>query len=216
MIHALIFDMDGTLVDSEMLHYEAWRETLHLSGVKSFSFEDFAQYIGVSNEKLAEDYIRDHHLLTNVNELILNKQQLYLKRIPEIEALPGVFELLSRYTGRYSLAIASSSDTVELHAILETLQLASHFDHVVGGNDVTHKKPNPEIYLHTSGLLGIEPCNCVVFEDSEPGIAAAKAAGMIGIAIPNNNLPDSDYSLADKVISRIDLADDPMLAELFS
>ncbi len=216
MIRALIFDMDGTLVDSEILHYEAWKETLQIFGVESFSFEDFAAYIGVSNEKLAEDQISTHALSTNVSELLEHKQQLYLQQIPKIEILPGVREILSRYQHRYSLAIASSSDTIELYAILDTLNLAHYFDHVVGGNDVINKKPDPEIYLHTSELLRVSPRECVVFEDSEPGILAAKAAGMIGIAIPNNKLTGSDYSKADKVISRIDRADDSLLSEITS
>ncbi|WP_136808103.1 HAD family hydrolase [Desulfosediminicola flagellatus] len=214
MIRALIFDMDGTLVDSEILHYEAWKETLHFYGVESFSFEDFAAYIGVSNEKLAEDHINKHALSTNVSELLKIKQRLYLQRIPRIEILPGVREILSRYHNQYFLAIASSSDTIELQAILDTLHLAHYFDHVVGGNDVIRKKPDPEIYLHTSELLGVAPRECVVFEDSEPGILAAKAAGMIGIAIPNNKLTGSDYTKADTIISRIDLADDTLLSEI--
>lgn len=214
MIRALIFDMDGTLVDSEMLHYEAWKETLHIFGVESFSFQDFGQYIGVSNEKLAEDYIRSHSLSTDVEELLIHKQQMYLERIPEIAILPGVRKILSRYTDQYALAIASSSDTVELQAILDTLQLAPYFSHVTGGSDVSNTKPHPEIYLHSAALLGVMPDECIVFEDSEAGVAAAKAAGMIAIAIPNHHLKATDYSLADTIIPRIDMADDSLINKL--
>lgn len=214
MFRAMIFDMDGTLVDSEKLHYEAWKATLKNFGVDSFPFENFLNYVGASNEKLASDYIRSHKLSSNCQEMTRAKQNTYLRMIPDIEILPGVRKLLDRYHGRFSLAIASSSDTIELHAILETLQLTDIFDHVVGGNDVMRKKPAPDIYLHTRDLLGVESAECIVFEDSEPGIAAAKAAGMIGIAVPNALVATMDFSKADTIIDRIDQADDKLIADL--
>lgn len=214
MIRALIFDMDGTLVDSEKLHFDAWQKTLYRHGIESFPFSAFVNYIGTSNEQLADDYIKIHGLHVDITSLVREKQRLYLAMIPAIEQLPGVREILTRFHGRLRLAIASSSHTIELHLILETLALSGYFDHVVGGDMVSHKKPDPEIYLHTLELLGCEARECVVFEDSEPGIEAAKAAGMIGIAVPNGSLKGADFSRADKVIPRIDLADDRLLQEL--
>lgn len=214
MIRALIFDMDGTLVDSEKLHYDAWQQTLLQHGVESFSFDVFCKYIGVSNEQLADDYITSHGLQTDVSTMVLEKQKLYLEMIPAIELLPGVREAITRYHGRYRLAIASSSHRIELHQILSSLQFSEYFDHVVGGDMVSRKKPDPEIYLHTMSLLGCKAGECVAFEDSESGLAAAKNAGLFGIAIPNILLAGGDFSRADRVIRQIDQADDIMLKEI--
>lgn len=134
--------------------------------------------------------------------------------IPDIEILPGVRDIIHRFHGRMLLAISSSSHVIELNQILKTLDLNSYFDHIIGGDMVSRKKPDPEIYLHTCNLLRVEPAECVVFEDSEPGVTAAKAAGMIAIAIPNTLLQDADFSAADTIISRIDLADEHLLQQL--
>ena len=214
MIRALIFDMDGTLIDSEKLHYDAWKEILSRHGVDSFPFGTFIGYIGSSNEKLAGDYIDSHGIPSDITTMVLEKQAIYFEMIPTIKLLPGVREVIARYHGRYSLAIASSSHTRELHRILQVLALSEYFDHVVGGDMVTRKKPDPEIFLHTRGLLGVASSECVVFEDSEPGIIAAKAAGMFGIAVPNGFLSNADFSQADRIIPKIDLADDQLMQEL--
>jgi len=214
MIRALIFDMDGTLVDSEKLHFEAWRETLARHGVDDFPLTAFHRYVGVSNEQLADDYINSHRLPVTLDALVREKQGLYLKMIPAIEPMPGVREIVARYHGRCLLAVASSSDRIELDTILSSLGLAACFDKVVGGDMVSRKKPDPEIYLQTMSLLGVGPLECIAFEDSEAGIAAAKNAGMLGIAVPSPLLLDGDFSRADTVISKIDLADDRLLQDL--
>ncbi len=118
MIEALIFDMDGTLVDSEHLHYESWKETLAHHHVERFPFDDFVAYVGTSNEKLAEDYISSEQLTLSVNDLVREKQLIYLEMIPEIELLPGVRQTIEFFHGRVRLAVASSSHRLELDRIL--------------------------------------------------------------------------------------------------
>ena len=216
MIRALIFDMDGTLIDSEKMHYRAWRQTLQDFGVHSFPFEDFVSYIGTSNERLAGDYILSHGLAADIESLVLHKQKIYLEMIPEIKPLPGVREILSRYHGRLLLAVASSSHCLELSRILDTLELSSYFAYVVGGDMVSRKKPDPEIYLRTMALLALRAEECVAFEDSESGIAAAKNAGMFGVAVPNSLLTNGDFSRADAIIRQIDQANDQLLENLAS
>jgi len=214
MIRALIFDMDGTLVDSEKLHFAAWRKALARYGVNAIPQSDLNRYVGVSNEQLADDYISKHRLQVPQATLLKEKQELYLHMIPDIEILPGVRNIIERYHGQYRMAVASSSDRVELDKILATLGLTGHFSQVVGGDMVSRKKPDPEIYLQAMELLKVTPREAVAFEDSEAGIAAAKNAGMYSIAIPSPLLQDGDFSRADTILERIDQADEQLLARL--
>lgn len=214
MIRALVFDMDGTLVDSEQLHYDAWKEVLFKNGVTSFPYNSFVRYVGSSNEQLAEDFIQSDALHHTVPELVQQKQEIYLKMIPDIRMLPGARELINRYHRRYTLAIASSSHRIELHRILETLELTEYFDHIVGGDMVSRKKPAPDIYLLVQNLLGLSGRECVAFEDSEPGIHAAKEAGMYSVAIPNSLSTQHNFDRADRVIRQLDQVDDAILHAL--
>ena len=214
MIRALIFDMDGTLVDSEKLHFNAWRKVLARYGINSIPQDDLNRYVGVSNEQLADDYIHKHRLKVVRTTLVKEKQELYLNMLPDIEPLPGVREIIDRHHGRYHLAVASSSDRIELQRILDILGLAGHFDQVVGGDMVRRKKPDPEIYLQTMQLLEVTPTEAVAFEDSVAGVAAAKDAGMYSIAIPSPLLYGGDFSRADTILTRIDQVDDQLLADL--
>jgi len=212
MIKALIFDMDGTLVDSENIHFEAWKETLVNHGVSHFPFEEFISYVGASNEKLARDYIQSGTLDIGMDNLVREKQIIYLEMISGIKLLHGVEATIRKYVGNYRLAVASSSDCVELEKILETLGMRSSFEQVIGGDLVSRKKPDPEIYLKTASLLSLAPQECVAFEDSESGLAAAKDAGMFVVAVPNRLSKHHDFSRSDLIIDSIDQVDELILS----
>ena len=214
MIEAIIFDMDGTLVDSETLHFEAWKQTLQLHGIKNFPFSEFISYVGASNEKLAADYIEADGLGADIDQLVDEKQLIYLDKISDIKPLGGVVKMIKTFVGTYRLAVASSSDCIELEKILRTLNLRSCFEQVVGGDMVTQKKPAPEIYLKTADLLSLAPDECVAVEDSESGLVAAKEAGLFVIAVPNALSRDHDFSRADRVVERMDQINKQTLVSL--
>jgi len=205
MIRAMIFDMDGTLVDSETVHFEAWKKTLASHGATNFPFKDFISYVGASNEKLADDYIQSGGLEVARDRLVQEKQIIYLNMISGIRLLDGVEETIRKYFGKYRLAVASSSDCVEIEKILNTVSLRSSFEQVVGGDMVSRKKPDPEIYLKTARLLSLTPQQCIAFEDSESGLTAAKDAGMFAVAVPNKLSGHHDFSRADLIVDSIDL-----------
>ena len=211
MIEALVFDMDGTLVDSELFHYESWKDILARHKVEKFPFVDFLAYVGTSDEKLAEDFIESERIPLSVEELVSQKRLIYLKMIPDIDLLPGVRKTLELFHGTLPLAVASSSPRIELDRILKTQKLDSYFEQVIGGDMVSRKKPDPEIYLKTCDLLGLHPSLCVAFEDSESGVAAARNAGMSVVAIPHGLSKHHDFGRADLVVSRMDEVNDSLL-----
>ena len=216
MIKALIFDLDGTLVDSETLHYRAWENALLQNGVPSFSFEEFLRFIGTSNEKVATEYIKSHNITKNIVDLVLEKQSIYMELLPEIQLCPGVKEMLNRFHGKMKMAVASSSHKKEIMAILGMNDLLKYFSYVIGGDMVREKKPDPEIYLRTQSFLQLHPGECVAFEDSAHGLNAAKNAGMYGVAIPNMFTQNNNFDRADCVVASFNEVDVVFLSTLLS
>lgn len=199
-IRGLIFDLDGTLVNTEMQHYHAWRKTLMVNGVAELSMETFLIYVGTSNEKVASDHVAMYGLEKTVAELIKEKQATYMESIPEIELFAGVRDLLQKFYGKLHIALATSSHCREALAILEAKEIRDYFQVVVGGDMVQQRKPAPEIYLKTCEMLGLLPGDCVAFEDSTHGVEAACSAGMYVVAIPNSFTTEHDFSKAHVVL----------------
>ena len=214
MIKAFIFDLDGTLVDTELLHYRTWKAVLEENGVAELTFEKFLKYVGTSNEKVARDHIISDGINKTVDELIRAKQQMYLELIPEIQLYEGVVEILETFHGKVVMAVASSSHLKEVSAILEANNISGFFEYVIGGDMVKKRKPDPEIYLKTLNKLGVLPQESVAFEDTEFGIAAVKDAGIYGIAVPNTYTMNHDFSRADQVISSLSNVDFGFVSEI--
>jgi HAD superfamily hydrolase (TIGR01509 family) len=214
MIKALIFDLDGTLANTETLHYKAWEKTLTNNGVKQLPFETFMTYVGTSNEKIAGDYIETDNISKNLDELVREKQLIYKDLIPEIQLFRGAREIIGRYHATYRLAIASSSHKEEIILLLKSQQLNSYFDLVIGGDMVRRKKPDPEIYLQAQQSLGFAPQECIAFEDSEHGLNSAKNAGMYGVAIPNEFTLNHNFSRADLILTGLAQMDDEKISGL--
>ncbi|MGL1931344.1 MAG: HAD family phosphatase [Desulfotalea sp.] len=204
MIKALIFDLDGTLVDSEMLHYKSWRDTLLSHGVSEFTFKTFSRFIGTSNEKVANDYINEYSWDIPHKELIREKQIKYLELTPEIPLYPGVKEIITNHYEKYTLALATSSHEKEAKKILQEHHLIQYFTTIMTGDMVVNKKPDPEIYLKTASKINIPPENCLAFEDSEHGVNAAKNANMKTVAIPNEHTIGHNLSRADLIINSLE------------
>jgi HAD superfamily hydrolase (TIGR01509 family) len=214
MIQALVFDLDGTLANTEMLHFKAWREALLQNGVAEFTLDHFLRYVGTSNEKVASDFIESDGIKKSQKELITQKQTIYMDLVPEVELCIGVKDILDRFQGQMSLAVASSSHEKEVRAILEIHSLSSYFPVVLGGDMVQERKPHPEIYLKAQSLLAMKPEECVAFEDSGPGLNAAKNAGMKAIAVPNEFTQGHDFSRADSVVASLCDVDIVLLQDL--
>jgi HAD superfamily hydrolase (TIGR01509 family) len=183
---AIIFDMDGVIVDSEPRHERAFREVFHEMGYGETHGMDFTDYYGRSDRALWIDFIKKHQPPQSLEELAQWKQRRFLDLIkqeqPIFENLPGLVEKLSRH---YKLAVASGSFHPVIDEVLAMKNLRPFFPVVVSAQDVVHGKPAPDIFLMTARLLGIEPAACCVIEDSAAGVEGALAAGMSVIAITN-------------------------------
>lgn len=203
MITALIFDLDGTIGDTEELHFQAWQKALFDHGVPQFTFDDFMRYVGTSNEKVANDYCSSYNIHASEIELIKYKQNLYLELIPKVHLCKGAKELIELCAPHYAMAVASSSHQKEVRKILEGQGLLQHFQAVLCGDMVTKRKPDPEIYLRAAHALNEKPENCMAFEDTEHGLNAAKAAGMYGVAIPTPFSKNHDFSAANTLLQSL-------------
>lgn len=198
---AIIFDMDGVIVDSEPYHEKAYLEMFAELGYAENHGVIFGNYLGRSDRALIEDFIARHrpvHSFENLNTWkmerflgILNREQ------PIFEDLP---ELVERLGKRYRLAVASGSLHPVIDAVLALKNLRQHFEATVSSSDVPHGKPAPDIFVRAATLLGVAPSDCCVIEDSAPGVRAAIAAGADVIAI-TNSLPRQKLTGATWIVN---------------
>ncbi len=214
MIKAFIFDLDGTLADTELLHYRTWKAVLEENGVEELSFQRFMDYVGTSNEKVAHDHIVSNDIPKTVDELVAEKQLLYMELIAEIQLYDGVNAILEIFEEEVRMAVASSSHRKEVCAILETHNISRFFEYIIGGDMVQKRKPDPEIYLKATEVLGVQPRECIAFEDTNFGITAAKDAGIYSIAIPNAFTQKHDFSRADRILSSLGDMNSGLLFEI--
>src|SRR6476469_7879526 len=176
---AIIFDMDGVIIDSEPLHERAYLELFAEMGYGENHGVNFDDYIGRTDKALIEDFIAKHKPPFTVEYFSDQKRDRFLQIMrseqPIFEDLP---ELVTRLAAIYPLAVASGSLHPVIDAVLALKNLRQHFRICVSSSDVAHGKPAPDIFLHTAKLLNVEPSSCCVIEDSSAGVTAARAAGM--------------------------------------
>ena len=180
---ALIFDMDGVLIDSERLHERSKREALLQSGIHVPN-ERFANYIGRSDTVMIQDLAQEHGLDEQDGVAILRlKHRIYESLEHELEQVPGALEFLDWADSRFRLALATSSNHRNRVATLDRLGIAPLFEVAVDAARFTHPKPSPEVFQIALADLGLEPGACWVIEDAVNGILAAKAAGCTAVGI---------------------------------
>lgn len=196
--YGFIFDMDGTLVDNMRFHGEAWQQMLAENGIETDAHTFLIKTAGKTNREIIPNFFKDasdEKLL----ELGNRKEELYRAFfLPERKAIKGAIEFLeeSKKLG-IKMAVATAAPVANMEFILDGLDLRRFFDAITTAADVSHGKPNPEGFLVSAKKLGVEPDNCLVFEDALNGFEAAHRAGMksVGIATVNSietilNLPD--------------------------
>ncbi len=188
---ALIFDMDGVIVDSNPVHRDAWLRFNRSHGLETTEAMQQRMY-GKRNDEIIRDYFGEHLSDEDVSAYGAAKEIIYRELIGPLlpQALvPGIQEFLSRHQDLL-IGCATNAEPANVDFVLEAAGLQQLFRVAVNGHQVSRPKPFPDIYLKAAELLGVEPANCLVFEDSFAGIEAARAAGMevVGLRTTHNRL----------------------------
>jgi len=191
-VRALIFDMDGVLIDSNPVHRLAWEEYDRRHGIETTEAMLQSMY-GRRNDEIVRCFLGDHLTDSEVCAHGAAKEALYREMMRPLiprALVPGVIDFVSRHRD-LALAVATNAEPANLNLVLDEAGLRPFFRLVVTGHEVTHPKPHPEIYLHTAGLLDVPPDACVVFEDSCAGVQAGLDAGMrvVGVTTTHEDLP---------------------------
>jgi len=180
---AYLFDCDGTIVDSMPLHYMAWTKALAEWNCV-FDEKLFYAWGGTPVAEIIASLNEKHGLSMPVESVSTRKENLYLELLPELKAVPEVVEHILEQYGRIPFAVVSGSTREAVTASLVALKLLDRFETLVCAGDYAKSKPEPEYFLLAAKKLGVAPERCLVFEDTEMGIEAAKAAGMAWVKIP--------------------------------
>ncbi|HEX3035477.1 MAG TPA: HAD family phosphatase [Thermodesulfobacteriota bacterium] len=205
MIKAVIFDMDGVMIDSEPL----WEKTERiLMAQRNIDYNPIYRdkIVGLNQNDSAKLLRETFNLPKTIEEIITERIDILLTLYEkELELVKGLTDLLEELAQKgFLLALASSSPRRAINFVLDNFSLRDFFSVIVSGDDIQLGKPHPDIYLHTAQRLYVKPEECVVIEDSINGVKSAKAAGMTCIAVPDRRLNPKEFQAADLITDSLD------------
>ncbi len=181
-----IFDLDGTLIDTMPLHYRAWDAAMRAAGLPHALDEDYFYALGgVPTRRVAELFGERYGLKLDPDEVFEQKEALFTALQSEARLIEPVVAIARARQATHPLAIASGGPRVIVQRSLEVTGIRPLFRAVVTADDVVHGKPSPDMFLLAAQQLGVAPGRCLVFEDAEPGIQGALAAGMQVVRVPS-------------------------------
>jgi HAD superfamily hydrolase (TIGR01509 family) len=183
-----IFDLDGTLVDTMPLHYRAWDAAMRHVGLNAPLDEElFYSLGGVPTKRVAELIAAHYGLTIDAHAVFDHKETLFVEIQKDAKLIEPVVEFARRMSLTHPVSIASGGPRVIVRGMLELTGLAALFDYtrVITPEDVEHGKPAPDMFLLAAERMGVPPRKCLVFEDAEPGMRAAEAAGMKWVKVPS-------------------------------
>lgn len=204
-IKAVIFDMDGLMIDSMMHWLELDKSMFEDCGLKIT--EDMVKYMTGKSERENISWLNSEHGL-NIAGQYLDKRRMSADEIydKKTQPMPGIIGLIEKINkSEYKQAIASGAPLKAVQKVVERFGWQEHFTILVSAEDVEHiGKPDPKIFLHTAEQLGIDPKDCVVFEDAENGVIAAKRAGMMCVAVPDSRWSFGVFHEADLIVDSLE------------
>ena len=191
---AVLWDLDGTLIDSGDYHWRAWRETMRGEGV-DLSYQMFLDSFGQRNDRILTTWLGDAVAADEIRRIGDAKEAMYrdIARREGLVPLPGARKWVTRLRrAGWRQAIASSAPRANVDVMLEHAGIDEYMDAIVSAEDVTRGKPDPDVFLAAAGRLGVTPAACVVVEDAAAGIEAARRAGMRRIGVNPQTSLDAD------------------------
>ncbi len=204
MIKAVLFDMDGVIIESEPLHRKAYFSMFKEVGI-SVSDELFESFTGQATLYICKQVVRHFSLDRVLEDLVAIKRHFFKDLFfndPKLDLIPGVRERIQDYhKNGLTLILASSASMPNINNVFTKFDLDQYFVAKFSGADLKASKPHPEIFLKAAEASGFDKRECMVIEDSTNGIKAAHAAGIYAVAFKSPNSKNQDYSLANKVIT---------------
>ncbi|MDB4331691.1 HAD family phosphatase [bacterium] len=176
-IKALIFDCDGTLTDSMKAHFSAWYRALEMRGM-SLQEEEFYRQSGTPSSRVIPSLARQAGVEISFEEALLDKERFFRDEIHRLKVCQPVWVVASMHLGKLPMAVASGGTRNLVHEQLTQVKMLDWFDTIVTCEDTERHKPDPDVFLEAADRLNIAPESCCVYEDGEPGIEAARRAGM--------------------------------------
>ena len=200
---AIIFDLDGVLLDSEGLQYQAYAQVLRAFGV-TITLEEYAQH-WIAAGHGPEYAVRRYELPVDEPGLRALKHPVYHEILRQRAALmPGAFDVLARLHSRFSLGLATNSIRSDVAFVMDRFDLRRFFASIITREDYALPKPNPDAFLTAAAGLKVPPHACLVVEDAHKGILAAHRAGAVAVAVPNLYTRGNDFSLAAAILDSLE------------
>lgn len=201
-IKAVIFDMDGVLIDAKDWHYEALNKALLLFGLEISRYDHLVTYDGLPTKKKLELLSIEQGLPNKLHQFINDMKQQYTMEIVETKCKPTFnheYVLSKLMSGGYRMAVCSNSIRNTIEVMMKKASLAHYFDFYISNQDVKNSKPDPEMYIKAITKMGLEPSECMIVEDNDNGIKAARASGAHVMIV--DTIEDVNYENVKKHIS---------------
>lgn len=203
-LKAVLFDMDGVIVDTEPLQRKAYHETFKYYRMQ-VSDAEYSTFLGKSTKEVCSNLVERHQLNVTAEEF-MKRKRAYFKDFfdhdPDFDLIPGVKELIMDYhKNGLKLVLATSASRHTIHEVFDRFKIEEFFHEQISGDELQHSKPDPEIFLLAAKLSGEDKKNCMVIEDSTNGIKAANNAGIFVCGFKSPHSIGQDYSTAQKVIT---------------
>lgn len=177
MTQALIFDCDGTLTDSMPLHFVAWNQTMQRFGIE-FTEDRFYALGGIPSDKIIQMLAEEANMQLDVLAVTREKEQVFLDNMHLLEEIAAITSIVRENHGKLPMAVASGGFRDIVAKQIAHIGLEGLFDTMVTAEDTTRHKPEPDVFLEAARRLGVAPEHCLVYEDADLGIEAARRAGM--------------------------------------